>query len=112
MLAGVKNDTLFVPNHVTKRLDAFIGSEEKESDDDAELLGEYTHPIKMISAEELNTKILSSTAPFYYLQYSRSSADKFVNVYHSGKGIVYARYTAVSYNLKSKDLRKLNDAVE
>ncbi|MBK8966627.1 MAG: hypothetical protein IPM36_08060 [Lewinellaceae bacterium] len=66
----------------------------------------------MISNAELNRKIIEETEPFYYLVYIKSSTDKYVSVYNSQTGdLVYTTYTGISYNLKDKDLGKLESAV-
>jgi len=61
----------------------------------------------------LNSKILSEKNAFYYVQYVKSSTDKFVSVINSSTGeIVYSVYTPVSYNIKSDDLEDLQKKIQ
>ncbi len=113
-LFALRRDTLYVPDYINKRVSGnpFTAEGNDNDADEGSVKEVYHHPIKFLSAEELNNKILNETKPFYYLLYVRSATDKFVNVYHTVQGMVYARHTNLSYNFKYKDLGKLDDEMK
>jgi hypothetical protein len=55
---------------------------------------------------------VNSTQPIKYLVYTRSSTDKFINVFESNGKLLYARYVKISYNFKNKDLSKLAKTID
>ena len=67
----------------------------------------------IISDEELNNKILNNEE-LYYLRYVRMNAERFLQVVNSKTGeIIYRNYiTGMSYNIKSKDIKELNDKIK
>jgi hypothetical protein len=106
-LKNLKTETLYVPSYTMIKYNKFNGNESK-SHDEEDIFEDYKNKYKIISTEELNNKILSETKPFYYLVYIRSCTQKFINVVNSSTGeIIYSEYNAISYNMKTKDLRKL-----
>jgi hypothetical protein len=106
-LKNLKNETLYVPSYTMIKYNKFNGNESK-SHDEEDIFEDYKNKYKIVSTEELNNKILSETQPFYYLVYIRSCTQKFINVVNSSTGeIIYSEYNAISYNMKTKDLRKL-----
>lgn len=111
-LASLQNDTLYVPDYVNIKVNAMTGVEEKDEDDDG-LKESYPYPIKVLPAADLSKLILESSKPVKYLVYTKSSTDKFINVYESGTGkMLYARYAKLAYNFKNKDLSKLAKSIK
>ena len=111
-LKNLRKDTLYIPDYVLIKFNKFNGDESKRHEE-KELLGEYKLPYVLISNEALNEKIINSPQPFYYLEYVKSSTDKYVSVVNSQTGeLMYSTYAPVSYNLKDKDLGKLADAIK
>jgi hypothetical protein len=112
LLAALKTDTLYVPDYVNERFSALTGGDHEGDKDESSLRESYSYPLKMVKAEEINSMIMNSTKPFYYLVFVRAQHDKYINVYRSDKGIIYARYQNQSFNFKYKDLSRIEKAVK
>lgn len=112
-LASLRTDTLFVPKYVYTKFNMLTGSEKDDDDDaDEQLSKAYPYPVKIVSNEELNERILDKSRPIKYLVYLKSNTDKFINVFDSKEGqLIYSRYVKLSYNFKNKDLGKLAKAI-
>jgi hypothetical protein len=108
----LNTDTLFIPDYVNVHFNPLSGAEDVKEKDDDNFSNAYKHPYRVITSEQLEKKILDSEKPIRHLVYVRSSAEKYVTVYDSEKGIIYAKYTPASYNFKSKDLGKINSEIE
>lgn len=110
-LKKLQNQTLFIPDYVFTKFNAFTGDESKKFDE-KELLEDYKLKYEVISSKTLNEKILKNDQPFFYLQYIKSSTDKYVSVINSQTGeVIYSSYTPMSYNLKSGDLKELSKKI-
>lgn len=106
-LKELKDQTLFVPDYIFIKYNKFNGNESKKLDEE-DIFEDYKNKFTVVSIDELNNKILKETKPFYYLIYIRSCTQKFINVVNSSTGeIIYSEYSAISYNIKTKDLRRL-----
>jgi len=104
-LSLLKEKTLYIPNYVLEHRRGYT----KEKD----LLKSYHHPVQVISKEELNTKIMSSSEPVYYLIGTSSNDTEFVSVFNSKTGaIVYHDYIGNSIKLKGKHLEKLARVID
>lgn len=111
-LKNLKKDTLYVPEYVLIKFNKFTGDESKRHEVE-DLFGEYKFPYRLIGNEALNDKILNSTQPFYYLEYVKSSTDKYVSIINSQTGeLVFSNYVPISYNLKDKDVERLTDEIK
>ncbi|MES2545563.1 MAG: hypothetical protein V4548_11805 [Bacteroidota bacterium] len=107
----LSTETLYIPNYILTKFNKFTGDESK-SHEEKELMEEYKSKYKIITTAELNAKILNETTPFYYLQYIKSSTDKFVSVINSSTGeIVYSFYTPISYNIRPSDFKDLQKKI-
>jgi hypothetical protein len=105
----LQNDTLYIPDYVNIKFNMFTGAEkEDEEADEQDFSKAYPYPIKFVSVGVLNNMIINGNQPIKYLVYTKSSTDKYINVFESGQGtLLYANYTPISYNFKSKDLAKI-----
>lgn len=104
---NLANTTLFVPDYVLTKFNKFTGDESKKHDE-KDIFEDYKFNYKLISTDELNTKILNDKNPFFYMIYIKSSTDKFVSVINSATGeLIYSAYEPVSYNLKADDMDDL-----
>jgi hypothetical protein len=73
-----------------------------------EIFEDYKFQYKLLSDKELSDKILAETKPFYFLLFVRAGAGKLICVVNSFTGeVIYLRKHAMSYNLKSGDLKSL-----
>lgn len=110
-LRNLKNETLYIPDYVLIKFNKFNGDESKKHKE-VDIMEDYTLKYKMISTKELNQKILNEKNNFYYLIYIKSSTDKYVSVMNAISGeIIYSDYKAISYNIGSKDLKKLQEKI-
>lgn len=106
-LKELKKQTLYVPDYVLIKFNKFTG-EESGKNEEAAIFKDYKSDYKIISGKDLNDKILNSKTPFYYLIYINSGSEKYINVINSENGeVIYSKYTEVSYNIKSEDLKDL-----
>jgi hypothetical protein len=102
----LKTSTLYIPKYVldqhSPEQDILPSLSEKE------LISDYKYNYKFVSTEELSQLILDSKEPIFYLLFTRSSSDKYVNIVEGHEGrCVYSKHTAQSYNMKKSDLQKL-----
>lgn len=110
-LKKLNNEVLYVPDYVLIKFSAFTGDESKKHEE-KELFEDYKLKYKMLSTKELNDKIASGES-FYYLQYIKSSTDKYVSVINAATGeVIYSVYTPTSYNIKSDDLEDLRKKIQ
>jgi len=109
LLPKLKTETLYVPDSLLNSRSMFSGKEEAK---DENFFEEYQGKFKYVSNSELMNIIKTAEAskPIFLFEYVQRSTDKYVSVLdvRSGK-VVYRKYTSVSYNLKSKDLRRILD---
>lgn len=110
LLSKVKNDTLYIPEELIYSRNKFTGKEREKDDED--LFSEYPGKYKIVSNSELINIIRTrdESKPIYLFEYILSSTDKYVGVLdvRSGK-VIYRKYTAISYNLKPKDIKRIMD---
>ena len=106
-MKNLKKEVLYVPEYILTKFNKFTGDETKKHDE-KDIFDDYKLKYKLISTNELNQKILEGKESFYYLIYIKSSTDKYISVVNSLTGeIIYSKYTPVSYNIKSGDLKDL-----
>ena len=109
-LKNLTKETLYIPDFTLVKLNKFNGDERKRHDLE-DIMGDYEQKYKLIKTTELNQSILNNQK-MYYLVYVKSSTDKYISVINSQTGeIIYTRYTPLSYNIKSGDLKELNKAI-
>jgi hypothetical protein len=113
-LSTLKRDTLYVPDYVYIRFNPLTGAETQKDDEaDEDLKQAYSFPVKIVSAATLNEMILTEGKAVKYLLYTKSSTDKFINVFDGDTGsLLYARYVKISYNFKNKDLSRLQRTID
>lgn len=107
-LNKLKKTTLYVPNYVLTKFNAFTGDESKQHSE-KKLFKHYPNKYQIITMDDLNDIILSEDKSIYYLIYVKSSTDKFITVINSSSGeMIYSKYTPVSYNIKGSDIKAIN----
>ncbi|WP_269227087.1 hypothetical protein [Flavobacterium eburneipallidum] len=110
-LKKLNKETLYIPDYIFTKFNMFTGDESKKHDT-KDILNDYKFKYEIVSSTDLNKKILNDDSVFYYLQYIKSSTDKYVSVINSQTGeIVYSVYTPASYNIKSGDLKDLSKVI-
>ena len=106
-MKNLKKEVLYVPEYVLTKFNKFTGDETVKHDE-KDIFVDYKLKYQLISADELNQKILEEATSFYYLIYIKSSTDKYISVINSLTGeLIYSAYTPASYNIKSEDLKEL-----
>lgn len=103
-LGLLKQKTLYIPDYVLETRRGFT----KEKD----LLKSYKHPVKVISKEELNKKVMNSAEPIYYLIATGTHDTQLISIINSKTSeLVYHDYIGNSIKLKAKHLAKLSKAI-
>lgn len=111
-LSKLRSDTLYIPDYTLIKFDKTTG-DESQRHEPAELFKKYPYPYKIVSIEELTEKVESAPKAVYYLSYIKSTTNKYITVMNGKTGeMLYTNYTAVSYNIKDKNLAKLAKAID
>ncbi len=106
-LKKLRGSVLYIPEHALIKFGAFTGNEDKRHDV-KKLMKNYPYRYKVVSSDELSDLVLNSEKPVYYLTYVRSCTDKFIGIVDSKTGeYLYSAYSPVSYNIKTKDIKKI-----
>ncbi|QNK76787.1 MULTISPECIES: hypothetical protein [Winogradskyella] len=103
----LKKVSLFIPENIIYGFTSHTASEKTEIT--KELFKDYTYNKTVLTAEELNEKILNEKQPFYYLMYHQNNFHKIITVVDGVSGeIIYRRYKRVTYNIDFRDFKALN----
>lgn len=106
-LKNIKNETLYIDSNFLYGYNPFTASE-KKSPEIEKLAQNYPFEYEIIDYAKLEEKIFSEKNDFYYLTYNQINANKIINIVNGKTGdIVYQEHTKVSYNIKSKDFKKI-----
>lgn len=109
----LKSKTLYIPQYLDLKFQPFRGSENSEGIERIkELLKNYQYKYEVINSNEISEKIMNNQS-FYYLRYVRMNTDRFIQIVNSTNGeVIYREYIhGMSYNLKSKNFKKINKAI-
>lgn len=107
----LSKQTLYIPDYVFNKFNMLTGDESKKHDV-KDILNDYKFKYEVLSTQDLNKKIINDNSTFYYLQYIKSSTDKYVSVINSQTGeVIYSIYTPTSYNIKSGDFKDLSKVI-
>ena len=102
----LSKDTLYVPKNLLFTFNAFTGAEKNDRED---VFSGYQYKYKLCDDEELYRIFEVEKRGRLLFEYVKSSSNKYVTIYDmKTKKVIYRDYTAISYNLKSKDLEKIN----
>ncbi len=120
-LKNLNNKTLYIDSNLLYGYTPFSGNDtynvflpsEKKSPKIEKLTQDYSFAYEVIDYSKLEEKILNAKDDFYYLMYNQINSNKIINIVNGKTGdIVYQEHTTVSYNIKSKDFKKLASKVE
>lgn len=101
----LSKDTLYVPRRLLISYNKFNGEESPNTEN---LFAKFPYKYKICSDKELFQIFEVQKRGRFLFEYVKSSTDKFVTIYDlKTSKIVYKRYTAISYNLKAKDIEKI-----
>jgi hypothetical protein len=100
-LEKLKNDTLYVGTYCV--------TPKKEH----KVFKKYKYPYRVISAKELNKKIMTGDNPVYYVIYVLDSQNKTIEIINSKTGkVIYFNHSTFSYIFKRKDMDKIMKSIE
>lgn len=107
-IKALRNQTLYIPDYVNTKYNMFTGAEKEMENDEVEDNTSYTFANKYLAAKDIEPAAAVQNKAYAYLSYIKSSTDKFVSVFDGKTGkLLYTAYTPVSYNFKSKDLKRI-----
>lgn len=107
-IKALSEQTLYIPDYVTTKFNMFTGAEKDTESDEGADNAAYTFGNKYLAANEIESSAAAQNKPYAYLSYIKSSTDKFVSVFDGATGkLLYTAYTPISYNFKSKDLKRI-----
>ena len=109
-LKELKNQTLFVPKWILKRVAIFTSTLKGVYEPD-ELFKDYPFKYELLSYDELNSKILSGEE-FYYLMKTQFNEHQIVSIINSKTGEIIYSAEKKSFNMSVKDLKALTKAIE
>lgn len=107
-LSKVIGDTLFIPDYVCDHPDAKLEN----------ALSDAKFKYKVITAKELNNKLLTCKNTFYYLNYTRSGYYKLMNIVSSTDGkFAFSFFDSIGLSVNNQvmnagDTRQLNKVLE
>ena len=113
-LKQLQTKKLYIPSYLTVKYNGFTIEDMPNTNAYIdELFNKYTFDYEVISDEELNDKIMQNEE-LYYLRYVRMNNERFIQIVNSKNGeIVYRNYlTGLSYNIKSKNIKQINDKIK
>ncbi len=109
-IKNLKTKTLYAPDWILRRY-APKSSTLKKISIPEEFFEDYDYEYKVISDDELNSKILEGE-PIYYLLHTQFNAQKvFAIIDAKNSKYVFVYNGVFSYNVKSSDFKKLNKAI-
>lgn len=107
-IKALRDQTLYIPDYVNTKFNMFTGAEKETESDEGDDNSSYAFGNKYLDAKEIATTAAAQNKAYAYLSYIKSSTDKFVSVFDGQTGkLLYTAYTPVSYNFKSKDLKRI-----
>lgn len=107
-IKALRDQTLYIPDYVNTKFNMFTGAEKETESDEGEDNSSYAFGNKYLAAAAIAPTAIAQNKPYAYLSYIKSSTDKFVSVFDGQTGkLLYTAYTPVSYNFKSKDLKRI-----
>lgn len=109
-LKDLNNQTLFAPDWILKQY-SFITRDLKKIATPEELFKKYDYEYKVISNNELNSKILDGE-DFYYFMYTQFNDYKILSVIHSITGEIIYLTEDKSFNVKDSDLKDISKLIK
>ena len=111
-LVDLKTQTLYIPDYILN-IYGGVGRDQSQKHIPEDLFKDYMYSYKIISTKELDSKIATDQAPFYYLIYVKDCGNKLITISDSQIGeVVYSTYTQMSYNVKPGDFKDISNAIK
>lgn len=113
MLSALKKKTLYIDNTFIYAYNA-VKFTRKEDPKIEDIMKDYSFDYEVMAYDQIEEKILNTEeSDFYYLMYNQINSNKIITVINGKTGdVVYQDHTLMSFNIKSKDLKKLNKAIQ
>lgn len=107
-IKALRDQTLYIPDYVNTKFNMFTGAEKETESDEGDDNSSYAFGNKYLAAKAIEPAAAGQNKAYAYLSYIKSSSDKFVSVFDGATGkLLYTAYTPMSYNFKSKDLKRI-----
>lgn len=107
-IKALRDQTLYIPDYVNTKFNMFTGAEKETESDEGDDNSSYAFGNKYLDAKAIEPTAAGQNKAYAYLSYIKSSSDKFVSVFDGATGkLLYTAYTPMSYNFKSKDLKRI-----
>ncbi|WP_203257674.1 hypothetical protein [Hyunsoonleella ulvae] len=109
-LSELRNQVLYTPDWILKKIDP-MKSIYKNTITPEKQFKDYDFQYKVVSNNELNTKILNKEN-IYYLMYTRFNQIKILSIINSLSGDVIYMTQENSHNVKPKDLKQISKLIK
>lgn len=101
----LSTDTLYVPQRLLRSFNAFTAAEKEKN---KTVFDGYRYKFRICTDDELFDLFQTSKKGRLLFEYVKSSTDKFITIYDlQQKKVIYRNYVGLSYNLNSRDIRKI-----
>lgn len=101
----LSTDTLYVPAAMLMSFNPLTANEKEKQEN---VFDDYAFKYRICTDSELFDIFETSKKGRFLFEYVKSSADKFISIYDvQQRKIIYRAYTSASYNLKSKDIKRI-----
>jgi hypothetical protein len=101
----LSTDTLYVPASMLMSFNPLTANEKEKEDN---VFKDYAFNYRICTDSELFDVFQTSKKGRFLFEYVKSSTDKFITIYDlQQKRVIYREYTGLSYNLKSKDIKRI-----
>ncbi len=112
-LHELKTDTLYIPDYVKTKEEFWHNRRYIDTVlSEASIKADYPYPVKFVSTNDLSLLLADSTHNIHYLVFTVDGADKYISVYSSKDGLLYAFTRLMSWTFKNKDLAQLAKSVD
>lgn len=101
----LSTDTLYVPASILMSFNPYTVNEKEKEDN---VFNDYAFKYRICTDSELFDVFQTRKTGRFLFEYVKSSTDKFITVYDlQQKRVIYRNYSGLSYNLKSKDIKRI-----
>jgi hypothetical protein len=101
----LSTDTLYVPASLLMSFNPLTANEKEKEDN---VFKDYAFKYRICTDSELFDIFQTSKRGRFLFEYVKSSTDKFITIYDlQQKKVIYRDYVGLSYNLKSKDIKRI-----
>jgi hypothetical protein len=101
----LSTDTLYVPASMLMSFNPLTANEKEKEDN---VFKDYAFKYRICTDSELFDIFQTNKKGRFLFEYVKSSTDKFITVYDlQQKRVIYREYVGLSYNLKSKDIKRI-----